>query len=130
MERVTGIGGVFFRAQDPARLGHWYATHLGVDEVPSSYEVCSWWQAAGPTVFAGMTADAEHFGGPHQAWAINFRVVNLDAMVDQLRTAGVSVEVDPESYPNGRFAALTDPEGNPIQLWQPDGADLRGPDRS
>jgi len=50
---------------------------------------------------------------------LNFRVANLDAMIAQLRGAGISIEVDPESYPNGRFARLSDPEGNPIQLWQP-----------
>lgn len=127
MERVTGIGGLFFRAQDPDGLGRWYANHLGVDPAPESYEVSSWWQEAGPTVFAAMPADSEHFGGPSQSWAINFRVLNLDAMVSQLRAAGVIVEVDLEEYPNGRFAALHDPEGNPIQLWQPDGADQRGP---
>lgn len=55
---------------------------------------------------------------PDHAWIMTFRVRDLDAMVAQLRAAGVSVEVDPERYPNGRFANLTDPEANPIQLWQ------------
>ncbi|MEU7002599.1 VOC family protein [Nonomuraea sp. NPDC046570] len=127
MERVTGIGGVFFRAQDPDRLSRWYATHLGVDPVPESYDVPSWWQQAGPTVFAAMPADSEHFGGPERSWSINFRVADLDAMVRQLREAGIDVEVDPEEYPNGRFAGLRDPEGNAVQLWQPGGAALRGP---
>jgi predicted enzyme related to lactoylglutathione lyase len=54
-----------------------------------------------------------------QTWMLNFRVRNLAAMVEQLRKASIAVEVDPETYPNGRFARLTDPEGNPIQLWQP-----------
>lgn len=127
MAKVTGIGGVFFRAHDPDRLNRWYATHLGVDPAPASYEVSSWWQQSGPTVFAAMPADSEHFGGSAQAWSINFRVVDLDAMVGQLRGAGLDVTVDPEEYPNGRFASLRDPEGNMIQLWQPAGADLRGP---
>jgi predicted enzyme related to lactoylglutathione lyase len=56
-------------------------------------------------------------------WMVNFRVANLDAMVTQLRAAGVSVEIDPEPYPNGRFARLHDPEGNPIELWEPAGRD-------
>jgi len=129
MERVTGIGGVFFRAREPGRLADWYADNLGVDPAPESYEVSSWRQQAGPTVFAAMQADSEHFGRPEQAWSVNFRVADLDAMVFQLRTAGVPVEVDPEAYPNGRFASLQDPEGNPIQLWQPDGADRSGPDQ-
>lgn len=127
MERVTGIGGVFFRADDPERLNHWYATHLGVDLAPESYEVPSWWQRSGPAVFAAMQADSEHFGGPAHSWSINFRVVDLDAMVGQLRGAGIEVDVDSETYPNGRFASVRDPEGNVVQLWQPEGADLRGP---
>lgn len=127
MERVTGIGGVFFRARDPDRLAEWYEAHLGVDPAPSSYDVSSWWQQAGATVFAPMPADSLHFGRPTQSWSINFRVDDLDAMVGQLHGAGLPVEVDPEVYPNGRFATLHDPEGNPIQLWQPEGADVRGP---
>jgi predicted enzyme related to lactoylglutathione lyase len=58
---------------------------------------------------------------------LNFRVSDLDAMVSQLRAAGVEVEADPEVYPNGRFASLRDPEGNPLQLWQPGGVALEGP---
>ena len=127
MEKVTGIGGVFFRARDPDQLNRWYTAHLGVDLAPESYDVSSWWQRSGPTVFAAMTADSEHFGGPAHSWSINFRVADLDAMLTQLRNAGVDVDVDPEEYPNGRFASLRDPEGNMVQLWQPAGADLHGP---
>ena len=127
MERVTGIGGLFFRARDPELLSRWYAEHLGVDPAPESYDVSSWWQQRGPTVFAALPDDSEHFGSPEQSWSVNFRVDDLDAMVTQLQRAGISVEVDAEEYPNGRFASLEDPEGNPIQLWQPTGADLQGP---
>lgn len=127
MERVIGIGGLFFRADDPDRLSRWYAAHLGVDRPPESYDVSSWWQQAGPTVFAALPADSEHFGNAAVSWSVNFRVADLDAMVQQLRDAGVEVDVDPETYPNGSFASLRDPEDNPIQLWQPDGVDLRGP---
>ena len=67
MERVTGIGGVFFRALDPDRLADWYAKHLGVEPAPESYEISSWWQHAGPTVFAAMPADSDHFGGPERS---------------------------------------------------------------
>ena len=125
MERVSGIGGLFFRAQDPERLGTWYATHLGVEPAPQSYDESSWWQQSGPTVFAAMPADSDHFGGPDRSWSVNFRVADLDAMVRQLRGAGVDVDVDREEYPNGRFASLHDPEGNALQLWQPAGADIR-----
>jgi hypothetical protein len=128
MQRVTGIGGVFFKARRPAELSRWYSTHLGVDPAPESYDVSSWWQQPGPTVLAPMPADSEHFGDSAGSWSLNFRVADLDAMVGQLREAGITVEVDPETYPNGRFASLRDPEGNMLQLWQPDGADRRGPE--
>lgn len=124
MERVTGIGGVFFRADDPGALTRWYDEHLGIAPPPASYDERSWEQEAGPTVFSAFPADSEHFRRPEQQWSINFRVRDLDTMVAQLRKAGIEVEVHEQDYPNGRFAELVDPEGNPIQLWQPAGADV------
>jgi glyoxylase I family protein len=121
MERVDGIGGVFLTARDPDRLTAWYAEHLGVPPPPTSYDEPCWTPDAGETVFAVMPVGAEPFGGPEHTWSLNFRVPDLDAMVDQLRAAGIEVAVDPETYPNGRFASLSDPEGNPLQLWQPGG---------
>lgn len=121
MERVNGIGGFFFRATDAAGLAAWYDRHLGIACVPTSYDDPVWIQAAGETVFAPF--GAEHADSPHlgvAGWGINFRVDDLDAMVAQLRAAGVDVDVDAETYPNGRFAQLYDPEGNAIQLWQPE----------
>jgi glyoxylase I family protein len=120
MERVEGIGGLFFRSKDPAALAAWYETHLGVTRTPTSYEEEPWTQAAGTTVFAPFPADTDYFGRAEQAWMVNFRVRDLDAMVRQLEAAGIEVKVDPETYPNGRFARLHDPEGNPIELWQPE----------
>ena len=120
MERVTGIGGFFFRSRDPGALAEWYLDRLGVDTVPASYDEGSpWRQEEGETVFAPFPQDSKMIGPPEHTWMINFRVEDLDAMVEQLRAAGESVELDPERYPNGRFAALRDPEGNGIQLWQP-----------
>jgi catechol 2,3-dioxygenase-like lactoylglutathione lyase family enzyme len=118
MEKVSGIGGVFFRAQDPAALGAWYRDHLGVGAVPSSDDDLPWRQEAGPTAFAPFPQNTDYFGDSGKAWMINFRVGNLDAMIAQLRAAGVSVEPDPQTYPQGRFARLSDPEGNPIELWE------------
>jgi predicted enzyme related to lactoylglutathione lyase len=121
MEKVTGIGGLFFRSRDPAALARWYERHLGVSPIPTSYEAQPWRQEAGPTAFAPFPHDTKYFGRERQAWMVNFRVRNLDAMVAQLRAAGIEVTVDPERYPNGRFARAYDPEGNPIELWEPRG---------
>jgi glyoxylase I family protein len=122
MEHVTGIGGLFFRARDPQAVALWYRDHLGVAVVPSNYDEQPWQQEAGPTVFAPFPDATDYFGpDTTKAWLVNFRVRNLDAMVAQLRAAGIGVEVDPQAYPNGRFARLYDPEGNPIELWEPAG---------
>ena len=120
MERVTGIGGIFFRSQDPGGLADWYEQHLGVTPVPLTYGETPWQQEAGPTVFAAFDIGTEHFGRPQQQWMVNFRVRDLDAMVRQLRASGLTVEIDDEVYPNGRFARVHDPEGNPVELWQPE----------
>jgi predicted enzyme related to lactoylglutathione lyase len=123
MERVTGIGGVFFRATDPGELAKWYEANLGVTLTPPDYDSPCWLQEAGPTVFEPFPADTRYFGDPSKSWMLNFRVRDLDLMVSQLRAARIEVEVDPKSYPNGRFARLRDPEGNPIAIWQPEGRD-------
>ena len=119
MERVAGIGGFFFRSEDPGVLARWYEKHLGIDLVPESYDAEPWEQEAGPTVFAPFASNTEYFGRDSQMWMLNFRVKNLDAMVAQLREADIEVEVDEADYPNGRVARLYDPEGNPIELWEP-----------
>jgi len=119
MEKVVGIGGLFFRARDPKALAEWYDVNLGITPTPTNYEESTWNQDAGPTVFNPFAEDTDYFGNRKQVWMVNFRVRDLDAMVSQLRAAGISVEVDQEKYPNGRFARLRDPEGNPIELWQP-----------
>ena len=118
-ERVLGIGGLFFRSRDPEKLAQWYHDHLGILPVPSDYDRPVWEQAAGPTVFAAFAMDTDYFGSKQQAWMVNFRVRSLDAMVAQLQASHIEVKVDPEIYPNGRFARLHDPEGNPIELWEP-----------
>ena len=119
MQHVTGIGGLFFRAKDPSSLGQWYKDNLGIDLVPTDYGQKPWSQEAGPTAFAPFPIDSDYFGNADKRWMINFRVRDLDAMVEQLRAVKIDVRVDPEIYPNGRFARLSDPEGNPIELWEP-----------
>ena len=111
-ERVLGIGGLFFRSREPKMLAQWYQANLGIDHMV-------WHQAAGKTSFTPFAADSDYFGSPQQAFMVNFRVRSLDAMVAQLQQAHIEVKVDAERYPYGRFARLHDPEGNPIELWEP-----------
>ena len=114
MQKVTGIGGVFFRAREPKALKAWYAEHLGVDGAPV------WHQARGYTVFEPFAADTDYFPSERQ-WMINFRVDDLGAMTAQLEAAGITVETRTEwDMPEvGKFARIHDPEGNPIELWEP-----------
>jgi glyoxylase I family protein len=114
-ERVMGIGGLFFRSRNPKELTQWYQVYLGIDQP-------AWQQAAGPTAFNPFPMNTDYFGSQQQAWMVNCRVRHLDAMVAQLRKSNIEVKVDPENYPYGRFARLHDPEGNPIELWEPAGA--------
>jgi glyoxylase I family protein len=119
MHAVTGIGGFFFRSTNPEALAKWYFENLGVSPAPSDYAIQPWQQQAGPTVFAPFPADTDYFGDATKTWMINFRVRDLDALVATLRARDIEVKVDPETYPNGRFARLRDPEGNPVELWEP-----------
>ncbi len=117
-EKVTGIGGFFFRSSDPKALAAWYERHLGIDLTPTSYDGEPWRQEAGPTVLAPVPAVTKFMGSADKQWMLNLRVRNLDVIVEQLAGAGIAVQVDTTVYPNGRFARLQDPEGNPIELWQ------------
>jgi glyoxylase I family protein len=119
MQRISGIGGFFFRSADPDKLAEWYLKNFGINVIPQDYDTEPWKQEAGFTAFAPFPKDTDYFGDPQKVWMLNFRVADLDAMVAQLRGNGVEVNVVAEEYPNGRFARLNDPEGNPIELWQP-----------
>jgi glyoxylase I family protein len=113
---VTGIGGLFFRARDPDTLSAWYRDHLGVVVAGQMH----WDQAAGPTVFMPFAANTDYWPAD-KAFMINFRVSDLDSLLAKLRGAGVAVKTDPswDSPEVGRFARIHDPEGNPIELWEP-----------
>jgi glyoxylase I family protein len=123
MQKVLGIGGVFFRAVDPEALADWYTSHLGIDIVDAV-----WQQMGGPTVFCPFKHNTEYFGRPDQQWMINFRVADLNVIVAQLQDRGVVVEMRPEEWDSevGRFARIHDPEGNPIELWEPAPHDALG----
>ncbi|MEM0928532.1 MAG: VOC family protein [Pseudomonadota bacterium] len=113
-----GLGGFFFRAEDPEALGTWYFENFGILGAPTSYDELPWMQDAGPTVFDAFPADTTHFAAD-KSFMLNFRTQDLDGLVAHLQSNGVKVTVDQTVYPNGRFAQLVDPEGNPIQLWEP-----------
>ena len=119
MEKAVGIGGVFMRARDPQTLARWYHEQLGIDTY--SEEVAgTWFQEAGPTVWAPFPTDTDYFGRREQGWMINVRVRDLDAMREQLRASGATVlEQTEEMAEIGRFGWVEDPEGNRIELWQP-----------
>jgi predicted enzyme related to lactoylglutathione lyase len=115
VERVTGIGGVFFRARDPKALLDWYAEHLGVPVAGDGYVI---FPQSRNTVWSPFTEDTEYWPSAKQGM-VNFTVDDLDAMLDQLRAAGVEVDKKIEEHEFGRFGWAVDPEGNRFELWQP-----------
>ena len=114
---VTGIGGFFFRTRDPDAIRAWYIEHLGVGSEPYG----AWETHAGPSVFAPFAADTDYFAPDHQ-WMLNLRVDDLEGLCAKLQASGIDVTTNPEwNVPGvGTFARIHDPEGNPIELWQPD----------
>jgi glyoxylase I family protein len=115
MQKVTGIGGVFFRARDPKALIQWYEQELGVD-----IQEKTWVQDAGLTVFAPFKEDSDYFGRATQQWMLCFRVANLQAFVAQLKARGIdAIQKEEWNSEVGTFARIHDPDGNPIELWQP-----------
>jgi predicted enzyme related to lactoylglutathione lyase len=117
MERVLGIGGYFIRAADPAALTAWYRECLGLDADENGL----WQQATGPTVFATFESQTGYFGSRAQQVMLNFRVRDLDAILAQLRAQGADVERETQAMEGvGQFGWVTDPEGNRIELWQPE----------
>jgi predicted enzyme related to lactoylglutathione lyase len=116
VERVVGIGGVFFRARDPEALRSWYAEHLGIKLEEFGGAV---FPQDGVLVWSLFPAETDYFGRPEQQQMVNYRVRDVDAMLAQLREAGVQVADEIEDGENGRFGWATDPEGNRFELWQP-----------
>ena len=113
---VTGIGGLFFRSRDPDARAAWYRDHLGI----AAGHDAIWQQAAGMTVFAPFAQDSDYFAAG-QPFMLNLRVDDLDGPAGRLEAAGIAVERRPEwDTPDyGRFARIHDPEGLPIELWEP-----------
>jgi predicted enzyme related to lactoylglutathione lyase len=123
MARVTGVGGVFLRSKDPKALAQWYADKLGVklndwggasfewtDEVP---------KGTGTTAWSTFSADSKHLGEPTQSVMINYRVDDLDALLEKLEADGVWIDPKRDSADYGKFAWIQDCDGNRVELWEP-----------
>jgi predicted enzyme related to lactoylglutathione lyase len=124
MAKVTGIGGVFFKAKsDPEALAAWYQKHLGIALSPWGGAVLRWAddhaEDKGLTVWTVAKPDTEWFSPSTAAFMINYRVDDLDEMIGELRAAGVEIVKGPESHENGKFAWILDPDHNKIELWEP-----------
>ena len=118
-EQVEGIGGVFFRARDAEALKRWYGEHLGIDL--EDFGTVFTAAAGDQTVWAPFPAETDYFGSREQQLMVNYRVRDLDAMLAQLRGAGVEVDERVEEHEFGRFGWACDVEGNRFELWQPPG---------
>jgi len=125
MQRVTGIGGVFFKSRDPKRLFAWYQKHLGLTSDPSSGEtsvVFQWRddrEGDGMTVWSIFPDNTAYFQPSPANFMINYRVADLDALLEVLRQEGVEIDPKREDYDYGRFAWIMDLDGNRIELWEP-----------
>jgi len=123
MKKVTGIGGIFFKCQDPAKLREWYKTHLGVDAGP--YGASFRWREAEDSTKKGVTQwtpfpeTTKYFGPSTKDFMINYRVENIEALVEQLKNEGVTILDKIEGSDYGKFVHIMDAEGNKIELWEP-----------
>lgn len=124
MKRVTGIGGIFFKCKDPEKLKEWYKTHLGFDvtQYGAKFE---WHQDAdstkkGYTLWTPFPDKTKYFEPSSQDFMINYRVENLEALVEELKKEGVTIVDKIETYDEyGKFVHILDLEGNKIELWEP-----------
>ena len=124
MKRVTGIGGIFFKAKDAPSLWAWYKRHLGIDVQEWGGAAFSWSDAegkptAGTTAWSVAPAESKQFAPSNASFMINYRVEDLHGLVKVLKEEGCNVldKIDESEY--GKFAWVIDPEGNKVELWQP-----------
>jgi predicted enzyme related to lactoylglutathione lyase len=125
MAQVTGIGGIFFKSEKPEELYHWYEKHLGIKRVPEGSGASFEWKETQEPYRKALTAWAifphhtKYFDPSRASFMINYRVDNLDEILEALKAAGVEVDPHREDYDYGRFAWITDPDGNRVELWEP-----------
>ncbi|MFN8359789.1 MAG: VOC family protein [Candidatus Kapaibacterium sp.] len=123
MKRATSIGGIFFKSKDPQKMNEWYHKHLGLetDAYGSNFE---WRQADNPekkgfTLWAPFKESTEYFQPSEKDFMINFRVENLDALLDELKKEGIEQVGETQIFEYGKFAHILDLEGNKVELWEP-----------
>ena len=124
MKRVTGIGGIFFKARDPEALRDWYRKHLGLDIQSWGGMAFPWHEAEKPelngvTVWTIFPASSDYFNPSPAPFMINYRVSDLVALLDVLRSEGCTVDDKTDTSEFGKFGWVMDPEGNRIELWEP-----------
>jgi len=124
MKRVTGIGGIFFKTQDPDAMKAWYQRHLGINLDPSYGTSFEWRQAGDPerkgfTAWSPFPADTDYFAPSQKDFMVNYRVADLEGLLDVLRQEGVEVVGEVHSFEYGKFAHILDPDGNKVELWEP-----------
>lgn len=122
MRRVTGVGGIFFKAKDPKALAEWYRRHLGMDVEPWGGVVFKWADdngGAGMTTWSPFKEDTQYFAPSTAPFMVNFRVHDVRALIAALREEGCTVDEKIDESEYGTFGWVMDPEGNRIELWQP-----------
>lgn len=122
MKKVTGIGGIFFKSENPEQTKSWYKEHLGIaaDQYGANFK---WLETdtkkEGLTVWNPFPADTQHFAPSQQSFMINYRVADLEALLKELKAEGVTIVGDMQTFEYGKFAWILDPDGNKIELWEP-----------
>jgi predicted enzyme related to lactoylglutathione lyase len=124
MKRVTGIGGIFFKAKDPVALCAWYKKHLGIEVQEWGGAVFTWTDESGEpvngtTIWSVSAADGNYFAPSASTFMINYRVADLAEVLQALRNEGCNVLDKTEESEYGKFGWVMDPEGNKVELWQP-----------
>lgn len=125
MKRVTGIGGIFFKASDPAALAGWYREHLGLDVTDWNGAIFHWGgdgSEPGMTIWSPFAANTDYMAPGTAPFMVNFRVADLDALLAALKAEGCNVMDRTETSGHGKFGWVIDPEGNKVELWQPPAA--------